>query len=64
MLVSLSPSSTCANIVLVKKKIGQIRCYIEFRNLIKPTPQDEFPLLNIDMLVDFMDGSSGYSYIK
>ena len=41
-----------SNIVLVKKKNGQIRCCVDFRNLNKACPKDEFLLLNIDLLVD------------
>ena len=59
-----------SNIVPVKKKNGQIRCCVDFRNLNKACPKDEFPLLNMDMLIDsttghamfsFMDGFSGYN---
>ena len=59
-----------SNIVPVKKKNGQIRCCVDFRNLNKACPKDEFPLPNMDMLIDsvaghamfsFMDGFSGYN---
>ena len=62
-----------SNIVSVKKKNGQIRCCVDFRNLNKVCPKDEFPLPNIDLLVDsaagssmfsFMDGYSGYNQIR
>jgi hypothetical protein len=33
-----------SNIVLVKKKNGQIRCCVDFRDLNKACPKDEFPL--------------------
>ena len=60
------------NIVLVKKKNGQIRYCVDFHNLNKACPKDEFPLPNIDFLVNsatrnsmfsFMDGYSGYNQI-
>ena len=41
-----------SNIVLVKKKNGQIRCCVDFRNLNKACPKDEFPLPNMDLLID------------
>lgn len=41
-----------ANILPVKKKNGLIRCCIDFRDLNKACPKNEFPLSNIDMLVD------------
>uniref|UniRef100_A0A2N9ENL2 RNA-directed DNA polymerase n=1 Tax=Fagus sylvatica TaxID=28930 RepID=A0A2N9ENL2_FAGSY len=61
-----------SNIVPVKKKNGQIRCCMDFRNLNKACPKDEFPLPNMDLLIDsaaghamfsFMDGFSGYNQI-
>ena len=62
-----------SNIVPVKKKNGQIRYCVDFRNLNKACPKDEFPLRNIDLLVDsatgssmfsFMDGYNGYNQIR
>jgi hypothetical protein len=61
-----------SNIVPVKKKSGQIRCYVDFRNLNKACPKYEFPLPNIDLLIDseadhamfsFMDGFSSCNQI-
>ncbi|KAI0520109.1 hypothetical protein KFK09_007577 [Dendrobium nobile] len=62
-----------ANIVPVKKKNGQIRVCIDYRDLNKACPKDDFPLPNAELMVDntlnhdmfsFMDGSSGYNQIK
>ncbi|BFG24893.1 hypothetical protein CerSpe_111670 [Prunus speciosa] len=62
-----------ANIVPVKKKNGLIRICVDFRDLNKACPKDEFPLPNMDILIDstsgqgllsFMDGFSGYNQIK
>ena len=62
-----------SNIVLVKKKNRQIRCCVDFRNLNRACPKDEFPLPNMDLLIDsvaryamfsFMDGFSGYNQIR
>ena len=59
-----------ANIVLVKKKGGQIRIFVDFKDLNRACPKDEFPLHSVDILVDvaarhnhfsFMDGYSGYN---
>ena len=58
--------------VPVKKKNGQSRYCVDFRNLNKACPKDEFPLPNVDFLVNlavgnsmfsFMDGYSGYNQI-
>ena len=43
-----------SNIVPVKKKNGQIRCYVDFKNLNQVCPKDEFPLPNMDLLKDFV----------
>ena len=62
-----------ANIVPVPKKDGKVRMCIDFRDLNKASPKDDFPLPHIDTLVDntagykifsFMDGFSGYNQIK
>ena len=62
-----------SNIVPVKKKNGQIRCCVDFRNLNRACPRDEFPLPNMDLLIDsiarnamfsFMDKFSRYNQIQ
>ncbi|KAG9458315.1 hypothetical protein H6P81_002823 [Aristolochia fimbriata] len=65
--------SWIANIVPVKNKTGQIRVCVDFRNLNKVCPKDDFPLPITELMVDatkghealsFMDGSSGYNQIR
>jgi hypothetical protein len=55
---------------VVPKKEGKIRVCVDFQNLNKASPKDDFPLPHIDVLVDnaarsstysFMDGFSGYN---
>ncbi|XP_050916156.1 uncharacterized protein LOC127131270, partial [Lathyrus oleraceus] len=62
-----------ANIVPVPKKDGKVRMCVDYRDLNKASPKDDFPLPHIDTLVDntarfavfsFMDGFSGYNQIK
>ncbi|XP_052312432.1 uncharacterized protein LOC112328962 [Populus trichocarpa] len=62
-----------SNIVVVPKKEGKIRVCVDFRNLNKASPKDDFSLPHIDVLVDnaarsstysFIDGFSGYNQIK
>ncbi|KAK8978801.1 hypothetical protein V6N11_029169 [Hibiscus sabdariffa] len=62
-----------ANIVSVPKKDGKVRMCVDYRDLNKASPKDNFPLPHIDTLVDntaghswfsFMDGLSGYNQIK
>jgi len=59
-----------SNIVVVPNKGGKIRVCMDFQNLNKASPKDDFPLPHIDILVDnaarsstyfFMDGFSGYN---
>ena len=59
-----------ANVVPVPKKDGRVRMCIDYRDLNKANPTDDFPLPHIDVLVDnttghkmlsFMDGFSGYN---
>ena len=61
------------NVVLLLKKDGKVRMCVDFRDLNKASPKDDFPLLDIDFLVDntarhallsFMDGFSRYNQIK
>jgi len=62
-----------ANIVPVPKKDGKVRMCVDYRDLNRASPKDDFPLPHIDVLVDntaqysffsFMDGYSGYNQIK
>nr|AAQ56314.1 putative gag-pol precursor [Oryza sativa Japonica Group] len=61
-----------SNIVPFIKKNGKLRVCIDFRNLNKATPKDEYPMTVADQLVDaasgheiisFMDGNTGYNQI-
>ena len=61
-----------ANIVPVPKKDGKVRMCVDFRDLNKACPKDDFPLPYIDVIVDsaassvmysFMDGFSEYNQI-
>ena len=59
--------------VPVLKKDRKVRMYVDFRDINKASPKDDFPLPHIDILVDniaghallsFIDGFSGYNQIK
>ena len=61
------------NIVPVPKKDGKVRMCVDYRDLNRASPKDNFPLPHIDILVDntanfalfyFIDGFSGYNQIK
>ena len=62
-----------ANIVPVPKEDGKVRMCVDYRDLNRASPKDNFPLPHIDTLVDntakhslfsFMDGFSGYNQIE
>jgi hypothetical protein len=72
-LSNVTYSDWVANIVLVPKKDGKVLMCIDFWDLNRASPKDNFPLPHIDTLVDntttnvvfsFMDGFSGYNQIK
>ncbi|KAK4407979.1 Transposon Tf2-12 polyprotein [Sesamum angolense] len=61
------------SIVPVRKKNGQIRVCVDFRELNNACPKDDFPLPIAELMIDattghealsFMDGSSGYNQIR
>ena len=62
-----------ANIVSVPKKDGKVWMCVNYRDLNKANPKNDFQLPHIGMLLDnttchsffsFMDGYSGYNHIK
>jgi Reverse transcriptase (RNA-dependent DNA polymerase) len=62
-----------ASIVPVKKKNGQIRICVDFRDLNKTCPKDNFPLPVTEIIIDhtssyevfsFMNDYTGYNQIK
>ena len=65
-------SEWLANVIPIPKKDDKVRVCVDFRDLNKASPKDDFPLPYIDMLVDttaghsmlsFMDGFFRYSQI-
>jgi len=62
-----------AHIVPVPKKDRKVRICVDYQDLNRASPKDNFPLLHIDVLIDnttnfalfsFMDRFSGYNQIK
>ena len=62
-----------ANVVPVPKKDGKVRMCVDYKDLNRASPKDDFPLRHIDILVDnttqhkvfsFMDDFSRYNQIK
>ncbi|KAI5425081.1 hypothetical protein KIW84_031036 [Lathyrus oleraceus] len=72
-LVTSTYPQWVAYIVPVPKKDGKVQMCVDYRDLNRASPKNDFPLSHIDMLVDntskfnifsFMDGFSGYNQIK
>ena len=62
-----------ANVVPIPNKNGKVNMCVDYKDLNRAIPKDDFPLPYIDVLVDntvqhkifsFMDGFSGYNQIK
>ena len=62
-----------ANIVLIPKKDGKVHMCVDYKDLNRASPKDDFPLPHINVLVNntaqhkvfsFMDGFFGYNQIK
>ena len=62
-----------ANIVPVPNKDGKVRMCVDYLDLNRESPENDFPLPHIDVLMDntaqasvfsFMDSFSGYNQIK
>ncbi|GFS29078.1 hypothetical protein Acr_00g0005240 [Actinidia rufa] len=55
--------SWLSNTVVVKKKTGKWRVYVDFTNLNRACPKDYFPLPKIDQLVDSISGHARMSFL-
>ncbi|KAA3467110.1 RNA-directed DNA polymerase-like protein [Gossypium australe] len=51
------------NIVLVPKKYGKIRMYVDYRDLNRDSPKNNFPLLFINTLVDSATRHCTFSFL-
>jgi hypothetical protein len=51
IIVSLRFSKWVANLVLVRKKSGEIRLCVDFKNLNKVTLKDNYPLPKMDHIL-------------
>ena len=52
-----------ANVVQVPKKDGKVRMCVDFRDLNKAIPKDDFLLPHIDILVDNITGHAFLSFM-
>jgi hypothetical protein len=72
IIVPLRYSDWVANLVPVRKKSGEIRLCVDFRNLNKSSLKDSYPLPKMDHVLEkvvganrmsMIDGFSGYNQI-
>jgi hypothetical protein len=72
IIIPLRYSEWVANLVPVRKKNGEIRLCVDFRNLNRSSKRDNYPLLKIEHILQrvigsyrmsTIDGFSGYNYI-
>ena len=72
IIVPLRYSSWVANLVPVRKKNGEIRLCVDFRNLNRSSLKDNYPLPKIEQIlqkvvgaqrISMVDGFSGYNQI-
>ena len=73
IVVPLRYSNWVANLVPIRKKKGEIRLYVDFRNLNKASLKDNYPLPKMDQLLQMvseaqrlsiLDGFSGYNPVN
>ena len=73
IIVPLRYSSWVANLVHVRKKNGEIRLCVDFRNLNRSSLKDNYPLPKIEQIlqkvvgaqrISMVDGFSGYNQIS
>ena len=72
IIVPIRYSEWVSNLVSVRKKTGEIRLCIDFRNLNKASLKDNYPLPKMDHIlqrvveskrISLLDGYSGYNQI-
>jgi hypothetical protein len=73
IIVPLRYSNSVANLVPVRKKSGEIRLYVDFRNLNRSSKKDNYPLPNMEHIlqritdasrISMIDGFFGYNQIS
>jgi hypothetical protein len=63
IIVPLRYSEWVANLVLVRKKSGEIRLCVDFRNLNRSSKKDNYPLPNMEQILQRVTGASRISMI-
>ena len=53
-----------ANVVVIMKKGGKLRLYVDYKDLNEACPKDSFPLPRIDQIVDASIGHGMLSFLE
>lgn len=62
-IIRRSHSPYASNVVLVKKKTGELRLCIDFRELNQRTIKDSYSLPRVDEILDFLSGNKYFSIL-
>jgi hypothetical protein len=63
IIIPLRYSDWVANLVLVRNKSGEIRLFVDFRNLNKSSLKDNYPLPKMDHILEKLVGANRMSMI-
>ena len=63
IIIPLRYSKWIANLVVVRKKNGEIRLCVDFRNLNKCSKKDNYPLPKMEHLLQRVSGASVTSFM-
>ena len=63
IIIPLMYSKCIANLVVVRKKNGEIRLCVDFRNLNKCSKKDNYPLRKMEHLLQRVSGASVMSFL-
>ena len=63
IIFPIKHSYRVANIFLVRKKNGEIRSYIDFRDLNRASLKDHHPLPSMEQILSKVSGSERFSFV-
>jgi hypothetical protein len=63
IIIPLRYSKWIANLVIVRKKSGEIRLCVDFRNLNKCSKKDNYPLPKMEHLLQRISGATVMSFL-
>jgi hypothetical protein len=64
IIFPLRYSEWVANLVMVRKKSGEVKLYVDFRNLNRSSKKDNYPLPNMEHILKSVTNASRISMIN